>query len=343
MLQSGTGIMVMVKAFSYGSGSWEIANILQYQKVNYLAVAFADEGITLRKTGISLPILVMNPDVTSFELMIEHNLEPEIYNFRSLESFARIIAKQNTVRYPVHIKLDTGMHRLGFNEHELVTLTGFLKKHEDIEVRTVFSHLAAADEPEHDNFTRRQIMLFESMSDAFIRDYGNRVQRHLLNSAGIERFPEAQYDMVRLGIGLYGISISKKNKLRNVSTLKSTISQIRTVSEGDSVGYGRDSIAARDRRIGIVPVGYADGINRRLGNGRGRFLVHGAQVPVTGNICMDMCFIDITSVDAEEGDEVIIFGEHLPVWKMAELLDTIPYEILTGISGRVQRIYFQES
>jgi alanine racemase len=341
-LRTGTGIMVMVKAFSYGSGSWEIANVLQYQKVDYLGVAFADEGIILRKAGISLPILVMNPDITSFELMIDHNLEPEIYNFRSLEWFEKIVTKQNIIRYPIHIKLDTGMHRLGFNVNEIDSLTGFLRDHKDLEVKTVFSHFAAADEPEHDDFTRQQITLFDAVSDRLQNDLGYRIKKHILNSAGIERFPEAQYDMVRLGIGLYGISTLNQHNLRNVSTLKSTISQIRNVLKGESVGYGRDDVAAHDRRIGVVPVGYADGINRRLGNGKGRFIVNNTQVPVTGNICMDMCFIDITSVDAEEGDEVIIFGEHMPVWKMSELLDTIPYEILTGISGRVQRIYYQE-
>lgn len=342
-LKPGTGIMIMVKAFSYGSGSWEIANALQYQKVDWLCVAFADEGIALRKSGISLPILVMNPEITSFELMIEHNLEPELYNFRSLSGFEDILKRQNVVRYPVHIKLDTGMHRLGFSKDELNTLTGFLKKHEHLEVRTVFSHLAAADEPEHDDFTRQQIMHFESMSDQFMSAFPYRIKRHILNSAGTERFAEAQYDMVRLGIGLYGISTLEKNELRNVCTLKSTISQIKTVLRGESVGYSRGSIASYDRRIGIVPVGYADGINRRLGNGKGGFLVNGIQIPVVGNICMDMCFIDLTSNNAEEGDEVIIFGESMPVWKVSELLDTIPYEILTGINTRVQRIYYKES
>jgi len=341
-LRPETGIMVMVKAFSYGSGSWEIANLFQYQKVDYLGVAFADEGITLRKAGISLPILVMNPDITSFELMIEHNLEPEIYNFRSLECFEKSVTKQNIIRYPIHIKLDTGMHRLGFNEHETDSLAGFLREHENLEVKTVFSHLAAADQPEHDDFTRQQISLFDTVSDRLRNALGYRIKRHLLNSAGMERFPEAQYDMVRLGIGLYGISTLKQHQLRNVSTLKSTILQIRNVLSGESVGYGRDDVAAVDRRIGIVPIGYADGINRRLGNGKGRFLVNNTKVPVTGNICMDMCFIDVTSIDAEEGDEVIIFGEQMPVWKMSELLDTIPYEILTNISGRVQRVYYQE-
>ncbi|KPK87048.1 MAG: hypothetical protein AMS27_03570 [Bacteroides sp. SM23_62_1] len=343
MLEPDTGIMVMVKAFSYGSGSWEIANALQYQNVDWLCVAFADEGITLRKSGISLPILVMNPEITSFELMIDHHLEPEIYNFRSLISFEEILRRQHIISYPVHIKLDTGMHRLGFSEDEMGSLIEFLKDHEHLEVKTVFSHLATADQPEHDDFTRYQIRLFESMSDELISAFQYRIKRHILNSAGIERFAEAQYDMVRLGIGLYGISLLKRNELRNVCTLKSTISQIKTVLKGESVGYSRESMEKHDRRIGIIPVGYADGINRRLGNGKGRFLINGAQAPVIGNICMDMCFVDLSSVNAEEGDEVIIFGESMPVWAMSELLNTIPYEILTGISTRVQRIYYQES
>ena len=342
-LKPETGIMIMVKAFSYGSGSWEIANALQYQKVDCLCVAFADEGITLRKSGISLPILVMNPEITGFELMIEHNLEPELFNFRSLVNFEDVIKRQNVVSYPVHIKLDTGMHRLGFMEDEMEELIGFLKTHEHLEIRSVFSHLAAADEPEHDDFTRQQISLFESMSNKIISAFSYRIKRHILNSAGIERFPEAQYDMVRLGIGLYGISALENNELQNVCTLKSTITQIKIVLRGESVGYSREGVAASDRRIGIVPVGYADGLNRQLGNGKGRFMVNGTHVPVIGNICMDMSFIDLTSVDAVEGDEVIIFGESMPVWEVSQLLNTIPYEILAGISSRVQRIYFKES
>lgn len=342
-LKPETGIMIMVKAFSYGSGSWEIANALQYQKVDYLCVAFADEGITLRKSGISIPILVMNPEITGFELMIEHNLEPELYNFRSLLNFEDVLKRQNVVSYPVHIKLDTGMHRLGFTEDELDKLIEFLKNHEHLEIRSVFSHLAAADEPEHDDFTRQQIRLFESMSVRIISAFPYRIKRHILNSAGIERFAEAQYDMVRLGIGLYGISILESNELQNVCTLKSTISQIKTVLKGESVGYSREGMAVYDRKIGIIPVGYADGLNRRLGNGKGRFIVNGIQVPVIGNICMDMCFIDLSTVNADEGDEVIIFGESMPVWKVSQLLNTIPYEILAGISTRVQRIYYQES
>ena len=341
-LNPGTGIMVMVKAFSYGSGSWEIANALQYQKVDYLSVAFADEGIALRKAGISLPILVMNPDISSFSQMIDHNLEPELYNFRSLLSCEQVIRKQNVVRYPVHIKLDTGMHRLGFSEEELDSLIDFLMSHDNLEIRSVFSHLASAEEPAHDEFTNIQIGLFERMSLKLLSAFPYKIRRHLLNSAGIERFPEAQFDMVRLGIGLYGISSSVRNDLRNVSTLRSVISQIRTVKKGESVGYSRGSIEAHDRIIGIVPIGYADGIDRRIGNGKGRFYINHIPVPVIGNVCMDMCFIDITGVQAEEGDEVIIFGESSPVWLMAKDAGTIPYEILTGISGRVQRVYYQE-
>jgi Alr-MurF fusion protein len=341
-LNPGTGIMVMVKAFSYGSGSWEIANALQYQKVDYLSVAFADEGISLRQAGITLPILVMNPDISSFGQMIDNNLEPELYNFRSLLNFEQVIRKNNVVRYPIHIKLDTGMHRLGFSEEELDSLTDFLKMHDHLEIRSVFSHLAAAEESAHDNFTRTQISLFERMSSKLISVFQYKIRRHLLNSSGIERFPEAQFDMVRLGIGLYGISSSGRNDLRSVSTLKSVISQIRNVKKGESVGYNRGSIETHNRTIGIVPIGYADGIDRRIGNGKGRFYINHIPVPVIGNICMDMCFIDISGIQAEEGDEVIIFGESSPVWQMAQDAGTITYEILTGISGRVQRVYYQE-
>ncbi len=341
-LNPDTRIMVMVKAFSYGSGSWEIANALQYQKVDYLSVAFADEGIALRSAGISLPILVMNPDISGFSQMIEHNLEPELYNFRSLISCEQVIRKQNVVRYPVHIKLDTGMHRLGFCEKDLDPLADFLKANENLEIKSVFSHLAAAEDPSHDSFTLQQISLFERMSAKLINLFPYRIYRHLLNSAGIERFTEAQFDMVRLGIGLYGIGVSERNDLQSVSTLKSVISQIKKVPKGESVGYNRSSIENYDRKIGIIPIGYADGIDRRLGNGNGRFYLNNAPVAVIGNICMDMCFIDLTGLQAEEGDEVIIFGGPLPVWQMAKAAGTITYEILTGISGRVKRVYYQE-
>ena len=341
-LNPGTRIMVMVKAFSYGSGSWEIAGALQYQKVDYLSVAFADEGITLRNTGISLPILVMNPDISSFGQMIDHNLEPELYNFRSLKKCEEQIRKQNLVRYPVHIKLDTGMHRLGFCEQDLDSLADFLMSHDNLEIKSVFSHLAAAEEPEHDSFTRQQISLFEKMSAKLVKTFPYKIYRHLLNSAGIERFPEAQLDMVRLGIGMYGISVSERKDLQNVSTLKSVISQIKFVKKGESVGYNRGSIEKYNRKIGIVPIGYADGIDRRIGNGNGKFYINNTPVPVIGNICMDMCFIDLTGMQAEEGDEVIIFGESFPVWKMAQTAGTITYEILTGISSRVKRVYYQE-
>jgi alanine racemase len=341
-LNPGTGIMVMVKAFSYGIGSWEIANALQYQKVDYLSVAFADEGIALRQSGITLPILVMNPDISSFGQMIDHNLEPELYNFRSLYHCEQIIRKYNLVRYPVHIKLDTGMHRLGFSEEEIDSLVDFLLIHDNLEIKSVFSHLAAAEDPAEDDFTRTQVSLFGRMSQKLVSVFPYKIRRHILNSAGIERFPEAQFDMVRLGIGLYGISPTERNDLKSVSTLKSVISQIRNVKKGESVGYNRSSIENHDRTIGIVPIGYADGIDRRIGNGRGQFYINHVPVPVIGNICMDMCFIDITNVPAEEGDEVIIFGESSPVWQMAKDAGTITYEILTGISGRVQRVYYQE-
>ncbi|HEC43232.1 MAG TPA: bifunctional UDP-N-acetylmuramoyl-tripeptide:D-alanyl-D-alanine ligase/alanine racemase [Bacteroides sp.] len=335
-------IMVMVKAFSYGSGSMEIANALQYQKVDYLCVAYVDEGITLREAGIHLPILVMNPEVSGFDLMIDYNLEPEIYNFRSLFTFIRAIGKRNLESYPVHLKLETGMNRLGFSEDELDQLFEVLHKHPGISIRSVFSHLAASEEAEHDIFTRQQIGIFERMSERILEHFPGNSFRHILNSAGIERFPEAGFDMVRLGIGLYGISTDPDNKLQVVSSLKSIISQIKSVKKGESVGYGRNYLATRDTTMGVVPVGYADGLRRDLGKRGISFMVNGSEAPVMGNICMDMCMIDLSGIKAEEGDEVLIFGKEKPVAELAEKLDTIPYEVLAGLSERVKRVYFQE-
>ncbi len=335
-------IMVMVKAFSYGSGSMEIANALQYQKVDYLCVAYVDEGITLREAGIHLPILVMNPEVSGFDLMIENNLEPEIYNFRSLFIFIRTIGKRNMESYPIHLKLETGMNRLGFREDELEQLFEVLQKHSGISIRSVFSHLGASEDPSHDKYTREQIGNFKRMSGKILERFSGNISRHILNSAGIERFPEASFDMVRLGIGLYGISTDSENKLQVVSSLKSIISQIKPVNKGESVGYGRNYIATSDMTIGVVPVGYADGMRRDLGKRNISFMVDGSDAPVLGNICMDMCMIDLSGIEAQEGDEVLIFGQQKPVAELAEKLDTIPYEVLAGLSERVKRVYFQE-
>jgi alanine racemase len=334
--------MVMVKAFSYGSGTYEIANLLQYQRVDYLGVAFADEGITLREAGITLPIIVMNPEENGFEMMIDYDLEPEIYHFHVLEQFNRKVAATGKEEYPVHIKLDTGMNRLGFKELEVDELIRQLKHARQLKVHSVFSHLAASDEPDQDEFTHEQIRLFDRLSARISRELGYPFIRHILNSAGIERFPDAQFDMVRLGIGLYGIGATDHNNLQNISTFKSTVTQVKEVKKGGTIGYGRTALAENDMKIAIIPVGYADGFNRALSNGVGRLYINGFYVPVVGSICMDMCMADITGCDIKEGDEVVVFGKEIPVQELAQKLGTIPYEIFTGISERVKRIYYQE-
>jgi Alr-MurF fusion protein len=345
-LEPGVKLMAMVKAFSYGSGSFEIANTLQFHRVDYLTVAYADEGVELRKAGITLPLMVMNPDEQSFDSMLKYNLEPEIYSFRTLEMLESSLGRRThqDAPMPVHLKLDSGMHRLGFDASELDELIRRVKSNPMLKVCSVFSHLATSDDPHFDDFTRKQIELFRQMSDRLIQDFDYPILRHLLNSAGISRFPEAGFDMVRLGIGLYGIGAyeSEQSQLENVSTLRSSISQIKLVNAGESVSYGRHWIAEQDTRVAVVPIGYADGLSRRLSNGKGHLLVNKCLAPIIGNICMDMCMIDLTGIDAKEGDEVIVFGKDLPITRLAEELETIPYEILTGVSRRVKRVYFQE-
>jgi alanine racemase len=341
-LKADTKIMVMVKAFSYGSGSFEIANMLEYQKVDYLAVAFTDEGVSLRHAGISLPIVVMNPDEASFRLMIENNLQPEIYNFRVLSKFTEAVKSMLTEAYPVHIKLDTGMNRLGFTENEIVELCKVLKKNKYLLVQSVFSHLAASDEPKHDDFTKLQISRFYKSSNELINALGYPVIRHILNSAGIERFSESQFDMVRLGIGLYGISAIDQQLVKNVSTLKTRVLQIKKVPLNETVGYGRKGRADHEIAIAVIPVGYADGFNRKLGNGVGKIWLNEHYVSVIGNVCMDMTMVNITGVDVHEGDEVEIFGDHISIIEIAKQIDTIPYEVLTSVSNRVKRVYIQE-
>jgi alanine racemase len=274
--------------------------------------------------------------------MIEHNLEPEIYNFRSLFTFITALEKRNMVSYPVHLKLETGMNRLGFREAEFDQLFEVLQNQPGIRIRSVFSHLGASDEHEHDDFTRKQIEVFDRMSRKIMDRFPGEILRHILNTAGIERFPEAAFDMVRLGIGLYGVSSVAGTRLEPVSSLKSIISQIKPVSKGESVGYGRTYIAGEDMVVGVVPIGYADGLRRDLGNRGVSFLVNGSEAPVLGNICMDMCMIDLSGIRAAEGDEVIVFGDGKPVSELAEKLGTIPYEVLAGLSGRVKRVYFHE-
>ena len=342
LLNNGTRIMAMVKAFSYGSGTWEIANVLQYHKVDYLGVAFADEGMELRRAGIRLPMMVMNPEESGFDQMIEHKLEPEIYSFRVLEKWAEELNSRGISDFPVHLKIDSGMHRLGFLPEDTEKLVSFIQKNRCFRVRSVFSHLAASDEPQHDEFTRKQIKTFDVISEKIQHKLKHPVIRHILNSAGIERFPEAHYDMVRLGIGLYGITSDKQLKLQQVSSLKSIISQIKAIEPGESVGYSRSFMADSPIRVGVVPVGYADGLDRRLGNGNGKFFINGQQVSIIGNICMDMCMVNLNGINAQEGDEIIIFGEDFTISDISEKTGTIPYEVLTGISSRVKRVYFRE-
>jgi Alr-MurF fusion protein len=350
-LDRETKIMAMVKAFSYGSGSFEIANLLQFHHINYLAVAYADEGVELRKSGITLPVMVMNPEEQSFDLLIKYDLEPEIYSLHTLEMLENTILKFNgTDKFPVkvHIKLDTGMHRLGFDRKDIDSLILRIKNNPEIHVQSLFSHLAASEDPHQDAFTHYQVALFREMSDRISTDLGYPVLRHILNSAGISRFPGDQMEMVRLGIGLYGVGFNAEEQgmLRNVSTLKSTISQMKFVGSDETVGYNRAGKLERDTVIAIVPIGYADGLNRKLGNGKGRLFIHGQPVPIIGNICMDLCMVDITDipedVEVQEGDEVIVFGDEYPLTQLAADLETIPYEILTSISRRVKRVYFHE-
>lgn len=343
-LNPATKIMAMVKAFSYGTGSIEIAKILQHRQIDYLAVAIADEGTELRNNGIEVPIVVMNPEEHSFDTMIDNRLEPNIYRFELLRKFDEALKRNAVANFPVHLKMDTGMKRLGFDSlEELVRAAKFIRAHGTMYVRSLFSHLAVSDDPENDTFTRQQFEKFTFFCDAFSKVSDHKILRHILNSSGIERFPEMQLDMVRPGIGLYGVSPNVQNELRNVATLKTTISQIRRVGAGETIGYGRNGVSDKPMTIAVLPIGYADGLNRRLGNGIGKVLIGGSRAPFIGTICMDMCMVDITGIDAHEGDRAIIFGEDLPVSEVAATLGTIPYEILTSVGQRVKRVYFKES
>jgi len=353
LLQPGTRTMAMVKAFSYGSGSYEIANVLQFHRVDYLTVAYGDEGVELRKAGIRLPIMVMSPEEESLDVLLKYNLEPEIYNLRILDLLEEAMIRNQTAiqeAVRIHIKLDSGMHRLGFQEKELELLIDRLKMNPALHVQSVFSHLAASEDPAEDAFTRQQISLFDAMSQRILSHFDYPILRHILNSAGTSRFPEARFDMVRLGIGLYGIGCNQdeQSKLRNVSTLRTAIIQIKHIPAGDTIGYNRKGKADKDKVIAVLPVGYADGLNRRLGNGKGKVFIHGKPAPVIGNICMDLTMVDITEMQEttgpflREGTEVIIFNDDHPVTELAEAIGTIPYEVLTSLSRRVKRIYFNE-
>jgi len=345
LLEKNTKLMAMVKAFSYGNGNDEIANLLQFEGVDYIAVAYTDEGVSLRKAGISIPIMVMSPEPDSFDRMISWKLEPEIFNMHSLKRFTDIAGTLGVTYYPIHIKLDTGMHRLGFTENEIDALGKMLPDNVHVKVASIFSHLAGSDTVLLDDFTALQSSRFETMSNRLTGYLGYRPIRHLTNTAGISRHKSLHFDMVRLGIGLYGIDANEniQKRLQPISTLKTIIAQIKELPAGETVGYSRKGVINRASRIATVAIGYADGYYRSLGNGKAYMLVNGKAANVIGNVCMDMCMIDITGIEqVNEGDEVIVFGEKLPVSKLAEWADTIPYEIMTGISQRVKRIYVND-
>ncbi len=342
LLQPDTKVVCMVKAAAYGTGSFEVAKTLEEHRVDYLAVAVADEGVALRKAGISCPIIVMNPEYTAFHALFEYKLEPEVYNFTLLEALIRAAEHEGISNFPIHIKIDTGMHRLGFAAEEIPQLIERLQRQSALIPRSVFSHLAGSDSPEFDDFTRRQIALFGRASSELQEAIPYKIFRHLCNSAAIERFPEAQYEMVRLGIGLYGIDPVRNQVINHVATLKSTILQLREVPANETIGYSRRGTLTRDSIIAAIPIGYADGLDRRLGNGNAFCLVNGQKAPYVGNICMDVCMADVTDIDCKEGDEVVIFGAQLPVTVLAERLNTIPYEVLTSISERVKKVYYQD-
>ena len=343
LMKPETKLVCMVKADAYGAGAVEVAKTLQEHRVDYLAVAVADEGVTLRRAGITANIMVMNPEMTAFKTMFDYDLEPEVYSFRLLDALIKAARKEGVTGWPVHIKLDTGMHRLGFNpEEDMDELIDRLKHQQAVIPRSVFSHFVGSDSNQFDEFSARQFQLFDEGSRQLQAAFSHKILRHMDNSAGIEHFPQRHMDMCRLGLGLYGVNPRNNEMINTVSTLKTTILQLRCVKAGDSVGYSRRTILERDSVIGAIPIGYADGLNRHLGNRNGYCIVNGQRAEYVGNICMDVAMIDVTGIDCQEGDMVEIFGEHLPVTVLSDTIDTIPYEVLTGVSNRVKRVFFQD-
>lgn len=340
-LKPGVKLMVMVKAFAYGSGSEEVANLLQYHQVDYLGVAYADEGVELRKNNIALPILVMNPAEESFQHLLESRLEPVMYNQKMLKAFLVFVGDAPAT---LHIETDTGMHRLGFDLEDAPEIVRQLHSKPNVKIASVFSHLAGADESVHDGFSQQQFNAYQSFYQAITTPLNIRPLRHILNSPGILRLPDFQMDMVRLGIGLYGVNPTEQafEQLQPVATLKTVISQIKHIKNGDTIGYGRKGVAEKDMQLATIAIGYADGFNRGFSKAKGVVLVRGQRAPVVGNVCMDMTMVDVTGIDAREGDEAIIFGSGLPIQEVAERLGTIPYEILTNTSERVKRVFFAE-
>ena len=343
LLHPSARLTCMVKAFAYGAGSVDISRALQdSQLVDYLAVAVADEGVELRKAGITLPIIIMDPEVAALDLIIENNLQPNIYSFQVLEDIIHAAEAKGLEDLPVHIKIDSGMHRLGFYQEDIPQLTARLQQQKAIRVASVFSHLAGSDEAQFDAFTHEQAQYFSECANSLIASLPYRPLLHICNTAGIERFPEYHLDMCRLGIGMYGFSFLPTTHLRNVCTLKTTILSIKTVEAGKTIGYGRHTTLSEARQIAVIPIGYADGFDRRFSNYGGEVLVRGKRCPVVGNVCMDQAMIDVTGTDAQPGDYAIVFGDQLPIQELADKLQTIPYEVLTSISRRVQRVYFYE-
>jgi len=342
-LKPETKLVCMVKADAYGAGAVEVAKTLQDHRVDYLAVAVADEGVTLRKNGITQNIMIMNPEMTAFKTMFDYDLEPEVYSFRLMDALIRAAEKQGITGWPVHIKLDTGMHRLGFDpEKDIDEVISRLKGQNAIIPRSVFSHFVGSDSDDFDNFSAEQFHKFDVASKKLQSAFTHKILRHMDNSAAIEHFPERQMDMCRLGLGLYGVDPRDNRMLHTVSTLKTTILQLRQVPKEETVGYSRKGILTRDSVIAAIPIGYADGLNRHLGRGACYCLVNGKKAPYVGNICMDVAMIDVTDIDCQEGDMVEIFGEHLPVTVLSDVLQTIPYEVMTSISSRVKKVYFQD-
>ena len=357
LLRPSTQLTCMVKAFAYGAGSVDISRALQdCGMVDYLAVAVADEGVELRKAGITLPIIIMDPEVAALDLIIENNLQPNIYSLSVLDDIIRAAEAKGLEALPVHIKIDSGMHRLGFYREDMPALIARLQEQKAVRVKSIFSHLAGSDEAQFDSFTHEQAQYFNACATQLQQALNYPIIKHICNTAGIERFPEYHWDMCRLGIGLYGMSFlqmpaagcqaldtgSRQPDTRNVCTLKTTILSIKTVPAGSTIGYGRHTTLTEERQIAVIPIGYADGFDRRFSNYGGEVLVRGKRCPVVGNVCMDQAMIDVTGTDAQPGDYAIVFGDQLPIQELADKLQTIPYEVLTSISRRVQRTYFYE-
>lgn len=342
LLKPQTQLTCMVKAFAYGAGSVEVSRALQQcQLVDYLAVAVADEGVELRKAGITLPIIIMDPEVSAMDLILENNLEPNVYSFQSLDNVIAAAQAKGLENYPIHIKIDSGMHRLGFYREQIPELINRLSNQKTVHAKSVFSHLAGSDEQQFDAFTLDQIHYYDDCAETLKAGLHYPIIKHICNSAGIERFSDYQFDMCRLGIGLYGFSFAGA-QLRNVCTLKTTILSVKTVPAGETIGYGRHTRLDEDRRIAVIPIGYADGFDRRFSNYGGEVLIRGKRCPVVGNVCMDQAMIDVTGTDAQVGDYVEVFGDHLSLEELANKLGTITYEILTSVSRRVTREYFYE-